>query len=248
MSLYKMGRLNFVLVCCFIVGQSAVHGFAFGVFVGQPQLQVRSSRFKALCLKAESATNMVIHNSNDLPDASQSSRRNFLSGAALFVTTSLINGGQANAFGSGQREIGEISASGIIFKDTIKVTAFQDPKVEGVQIYVTDFQRPINERLAKNFFSDPSYASIGCAKTSNVVRASKDIYKGKDGEEVFEQARSLLFKTLRVRRCSSHRLYAPCACAQRKCTACSLRLPDKDERTPRIYDPETKTAVYISYK
>lgn len=32
------------------------------------------------------------------------------------------------------------------------------------------------------------------------VTIAPDIAKGKEGEEVFEQARSLLFKTLRVRR------------------------------------------------
>ena len=128
------------------------------------------------------------------------SRRNILSQLAVFSSAALaVNTRRADAFGAGQREIGEITASGFIFKDTIKVTAFQDPKVEGVELYVSDFQRPINERLQKDFFSDPSQASIGCAKTG-VVRISKDIYKGKDGEEVFEQARSLLFKTLRVRR------------------------------------------------
>jgi catabolite regulation protein CreA len=192
-----MGKLTLVLMLwCFVLGQSAMHVLSFGTLLNPSKLVPRSNRFNLPRMKADFKQSMAMHNSG--PVASQS-RRNFLS-AAFFATTSIINGGQVNAFGSGQREIGEIPASGIIFKDTIKVTAFQDPKVEGVQIYVSDFQRPINERLAKNFFSDPSYASIGCAKTSNVVRASKDIYKGKDGEEVFEQARSLLFKTLRVRR------------------------------------------------
>jgi catabolite regulation protein CreA len=129
-------------------------------------------------------------------------RRDIMSILAGGMLTAFGAARQVSAFGAGQREIGEIQASGLIFKDTIKVTAFQDPKVEGVQLYVSDFQRPITERIQKDFFSDPSQASIGCAKTSNIVRASKDIYRGKDGEEVFEQARSLLFKTLRVRRCS----------------------------------------------
>ena len=195
-----MGKLSILMVCGFVISQNAVPVLSFGTSFSPTRFVGSSNQLKLLCGKAEFTTRMALQNSNNIPDANPS-RRNVLSSAALFVATSLLNGVQANAFGSGQREIGEISASGIIFKDTIKVTAFQDPKVEGVQIYVTDFQRPINERLAKNFFSDPSYASIGCAKTANVVRASKDIYKGKDGEEVFEQARSLLFKTLRVRRC-----------------------------------------------
>ncbi len=192
-------KVNLILIVwCFVLGQSATHVLSFGALFNPSIFVDISNRFKVSRMKADFTKSTAMHDTNNLPVASQS-RRNFLS-AALFATSSIINGAQANAFGSGQREIGEISASGIIFKDTIKVTAFQDPKIEGVQIYVSDFQRPINERLAKNFFSDPSFASIGCAKTSNVVRASKDIYKGRDGEEVFEQARSLLFKTLRVRR------------------------------------------------
>ena len=80
----------------------------------------------------------------------------------------------------------------------------------------TDYQRPINERILNNFFSDPSLASIGCAKTGE-VKVSKDVFKGKEGEEVFEQARSLLFKSLRVRRCTLDRdrffraMYSPIA-------------------------------------
>lgn len=31
-------------------------------------------------------------------------------------------------------------------------------KVKGVALYVSDFQRPITERLQKNFFSDPTQA------------------------------------------------------------------------------------------
>jgi catabolite regulation protein CreA len=47
---------------------------------------------------------------------------------------------------------------GLIFKDQIKVNAFEDPKVKGVQLYITDFERPVTERLQKNFFSDPTQA------------------------------------------------------------------------------------------
>ena len=66
-------------------------------------------------------------------------------------------------------------------------------------LYISNFQRPLSERLSKDFFSDPSYASVGCAKTGPVSIAD-NIAKGKAGEEVFEESRSLLFKTLRVQR------------------------------------------------
>ena len=39
--------------------------------------------------------------------------------------------------------IGQIPASGIIFKDIVKVERIEDPKVQGIELYVSDFQRPI---------------------------------------------------------------------------------------------------------
>jgi CreA protein len=68
-----------------------------------------------------------------------------------------------------------------------------------VTLYISNFQRPLTERLSKDFFSDPSYASVSCAKTGTVEIAD-NIVRGKGGEEVFEESRSLLFKTLRVQR------------------------------------------------
>lgn len=34
------------------------------------------------------------------------------------------------------RVVGNIQTSGLIFKDTLKVTAFDDPKVQGVTLYI----------------------------------------------------------------------------------------------------------------
>ena len=84
-------------------------------------------------------------------------------------------------------------------KDTLTVESFDDPKVKGVTLYISNFQRPLNERLAKDFFNDPSYASVSCAKTGPISIAD-NIALGKQGEEVFEENRSLLFKALRVQR------------------------------------------------
>ena len=51
--------------------------------------------------------------------------------------------------GDDKRTVGEIQGSGLVFKDTLKVEAFSDPKVAGVQLYLSDFQRPVTEKLAK---------------------------------------------------------------------------------------------------
>ena len=95
--------------------------------------------------------------------------------------------------------IGQLQGSGLVFKDTLQIESFDDPKVKGVTLYISTFQKPITERLGKGFFTDPAYASVGCAKTGPVSVAD-NIVKGSQGEEVFEESRSLLFKTLRVQR------------------------------------------------
>lgn len=104
----------------------------------------------------------------------------------------------ANAF-EGARTVGEVTGSGLVFKDTLVIESFDDPKVKGISLYISNFQRPLAERLQKDFFSDPSFASVSCAKTGP-VQIADNIAKGKGGEEVFEESKSLLFKTLRVQR------------------------------------------------
>jgi catabolite regulation protein CreA len=95
--------------------------------------------------------------------------------------------------------IGELKGSGLVFKDTLQIERFEDPKVKGITLYISNFERPLTEKLSGNFFNDPSSASVGCAKTGPISIAD-NIAKGKAGEEVFEESRSLLFKTLRVQR------------------------------------------------
>lgn len=105
----------------------------------------------------------------------------------------------AESGGGGARTVGSIAGSGLVLKDTLNIEAFDDPKVKGVTLYVSTFQRPLAERLTKGFFSDPSAASVTCAKTGPITIAD-NINTSLSGEEVFEESRSLLFKTLRVQR------------------------------------------------
>jgi CreA protein len=97
--------------------------------------------------------------------------------------------------------VGSFSGSGLFFKDTLQVESFDDPKVQGVKLYVSNFILPINERLSstKNLFSDPSSASLTCAKTGP-IKIADTIVKGTGGEQVFEESKSLLFKSLKVQR------------------------------------------------
>eukprot|EP00435_Cladocopium_sp_Y103_P065021 s1620_g26.t2 len=104
------------------------------------------------------------------------------------------------AFAESKRVVGEIPASGFIFKDTINVEAFEDPKVSGVTLYISDFSRSVADRVSKgDFFSDPGAAGLTCAK-NGPVKIAADVKPNKEGEDVFTEARSLLFKTLKVKR------------------------------------------------
>ena len=98
------------------------------------------------------------------------------------------------------RTVGEVTTSGLVFKDTLRVEAFDDPKVSGVQLYLSDFQLPVTEKLAKgDIFSDPSQGGLSCQAAGKVV-VSGAATRDKAGEEAFSEARSLLFKSLKVRR------------------------------------------------
>ena len=93
----------------------------------------------------------------------------------------------------------QIAGSGLVFKDTLKITAFDDPKVSGVQLYLSDFQRPVTEKLNGGMFNDPSQGGLTCSHMGKVVVSADANYK-LDGEEVFSESRSLLFKSLKVKR------------------------------------------------
>ena len=93
----------------------------------------------------------------------------------------------------------------------------RDPKVEGVELYVSDFQRGISDRLGSDFFGDPTSAALACAKVGRVrVDPSVDPVDElhQEGEEVFSQAKSLLFRRINVR---------------------------------RLYDKEAKQLLYVTY-
>jgi CreA protein len=114
-------------------------------------------------------------------------------------TTMTMTAAPAPATAIESKIIGQLQGSGLVFKDTLQIESFDDPKVKGVTLYISTFQKPITERMGKGFFTDPAYASVGCAKTGPVSIAD-NIVTGSQGEEVFEESRSLLFKTLRVQR------------------------------------------------
>ena len=81
----------------------------------------------------------------------------------------------------------------------IVIEAITDPGVEGVTCHVSYFDRGIVDRLQKgNWFEDPSDSSISCRQTGPI--SIGDIDLSEDGEEVFKQGISLIWKKQVVNR------------------------------------------------
>lgn len=81
----------------------------------------------------------------------------------------------------------------------IVVEALADPAVEGVTCHVTYFDRSVIDRLQKgNWFEDPSNNSIACRQTGPI--SIGDIDLSDEGEEVFSQGMSLIWKKMVVNR------------------------------------------------
>ncbi|MDG9928367.1 MULTISPECIES: CreA family protein [unclassified Pseudomonas] len=92
-------------------------------------------------------------------------------------------------------EIGEVST---VFKwvgpnDRIVVEAFDDPKVEGVTCYLSRAKTG-GVKGGLGLAEDRAEASIACRQVGPV----RFVGKLKDGEEVFKERTSLVFKTMQV--------------------------------------------------
>jgi CreA protein len=81
----------------------------------------------------------------------------------------------------------------------IVVEAISDPEVQGVTCHMTYFSRGLIDRLRKgDWFQDPSNSSIACRQTGPIVIGKIDT--DKNGDEIFSERQSLIFKSLAVRR------------------------------------------------
>ncbi|MBO6899718.1 MAG: CreA family protein [Rhizobiaceae bacterium] len=98
---------------------------------------------------------------------------------------------------AGAEQIGEVDVDWL--GNDIIVEAIHDPQVDGVTCHVTYFERGLIDRLSKgNWFEDPSNSSIACRQTGPIV--IRDIERDQEGEEVFKERRSLIWKQLVVKR------------------------------------------------
>jgi len=94
-------------------------------------------------------------------------------------------------------EFGEVGVDWL--GNDIIIESVQDPKVTGITCYVAYFERGMIDRLQKgNWFEDPSNSSIDCRQTGPITLG--DIDMDEDGEEIFKNRRSLIWKKLVVNR------------------------------------------------
>jgi catabolite regulation protein CreA len=137
---------------------------------------------------------------------------------AAATTFSVITVATPPAFAGGDSTlVSEFNASGIVFKDSVQVVSLEDPLVDGVNIYLSDFKRSVSAKLSSgDLFSEPSQTSLACTRDDAGVVVRGDL-GGKEGKELFSERKNLnLFnnKTLKVR---------------------------------RIYDPANEAILYVSY-
>lgn len=97
------------------------------------------------------------------------------------------------AFTGCSDEVGKVSLGLFTTKDVV-ITAKQDPVVTGVTCHISHVEADLD-------FSDPSDMSIACRQTGEITaEALAKIDRSKNGEVVFKESKSILFKSLKVRR------------------------------------------------
>jgi CreA protein len=115
----------------------------------------------------------------------------------MSMRTLLLVAGLALAPAAHAEQVGEVGVDWV--GNDIIIEAVHDPKVPGVTCHVAYFERGLFDRVSKgNWFEDPSNASIACRQTGPIELG--DIDTGEDGEEVFSERRSIVFKSLRIKR------------------------------------------------
>ena len=103
----------------------------------------------------------------------------------------------ATPFAATAEQVGEVGVDWV--GNDIVIDAIADPKVAGVTCHIAYFDRSLVDRLSNgNWFEDPSNASIACRQTGPIKVG--DIDTSEDGEDVFRENRSIILKSLRIKR------------------------------------------------
>lgn len=102
-----------------------------------------------------------------------------------------------NALPASAEEVGSVDVDWL--GNDIIIEAIADPQVDGVTCHISYFERGLIDRLQKgNWFEDPSNSSISCRQTGPIT--IRDIDRSDEGESVFSERRSIILKSLSVKR------------------------------------------------
>ncbi|GGI76787.1 CreA family protein [Shewanella gelidii] len=111
---------------------------------------------------------------------------------AIYTKYILIGAFCAGVSGCGD-DVGKVSLGLFTTKDVV-IDARKDPKIAGVTCHISRVEADLD-------FADPSDMSIACRQTGPILPQDIDsIDKSKNGEVVFKESLSILFKSLKVRR------------------------------------------------
>ncbi|TDB02444.1 CreA family protein [Halomonas marinisediminis] len=106
----------------------------------------------------------------------------------ILATLSLLLAGCGN-----DNEVGDVSLGLFTTKD-IKIESLTDPKVPGVTCHLSNIEADLD-------FADPSDSSLACRQTGPITPAMlADIDTSASGELLYRRSKSVLFKSLKVRR------------------------------------------------
>lgn len=124
-----------------------------------------------------------------------SSLKHSLSALAATALSAIVLSGLAAT--AHAKEVGEVDVDWL--GNDIIVEAIADPEVTGVTCHVAYFERGLIDRLQKgDWFQDPSNSSLACRQTGPITIG--DIETDKEGEKVFSQRQSLIWKAVNVTR------------------------------------------------
>lgn len=99
----------------------------------------------------------------------------------------------------GSDKIGEVNTKFNFFSpsDTIVVEAFNDPDIDGITCYLSRAKTGGMQGMV-GIAEDTADGAISCVKTQVLSSIDRDMLESKNGDKVFKQSTSLMFKSMQV--------------------------------------------------
>lgn len=119
--------------------------------------------------------------------------------AAAMAGLVAITSPSSSAVADEGREIGHVDTTiRLVGKnDKIRIVAFPDPDIEGVQCYLSRAETG-GVKGSLGVAEDPTEVSIACRQTGPIIASRKAQNDPEKGQKIFDESRSFWFKTLNV--------------------------------------------------